>query len=113
MKRYARQRCRFAAHMIAMGIGALASLRLLAQESPPAAPMYYMRCGDRAEAQRDVQKVPIAISVLSGAEVRPQEPYRRRSEHAGAGLQVVSSGPLRWPVYAESVPNKSTPMAIP
>jgi outer membrane receptor protein involved in Fe transport len=55
--------------MIAMGIGALASLRLLAQESPPAGADVLKEVKEvvvtAQKRSEDVQKVPIAISVLS------------------------------------------------
>src|ERR1700730_17311947 len=96
MKRCARQRCRFAAHMIAMGIGALASLRLLAQESPPAGADVLREVVVTAQKRsEDVQKVPIAISVLSGAEVLAAGAVSAVDLNTLVpGLQVVSSGPF-------------------
>jgi iron complex outermembrane receptor protein len=96
MKHCARERCRFAAHLIAMGIGALASLRLFAQESPPAGADVLQEVVVTAQKRsEDVQKVPIAISVLSGADVSAAGAvYAVDLNALVPGLQIVSSGPF-------------------
>jgi iron complex outermembrane receptor protein len=82
--------------MIAMGIGALASLRLLAQESPPAGADVLQEVVVTAQKRsEDVQKVPIAISVLSGADVSAAGAVSAVDLNTLVpGLQVVSSGPF-------------------
>jgi iron complex outermembrane recepter protein len=96
MEHCARQRCRFTAHMISMGIGALASLRLLAQASPPAGADVLQEVVVTAQKRsEDVQKVPIAISVLSGADVLAAGAvYAVDLNTLVPGLQIVSSGPF-------------------
>jgi iron complex outermembrane receptor protein len=79
-----------------MGIGALASLRLLAQESPPAGADVLQEVVVTAQKRReDVQKVPIAISVLSGADILAAGAVSAVDLNTLVpGLQVVSSGPF-------------------
>jgi outer membrane receptor protein involved in Fe transport len=96
IKYCARQRCRFAAHVIAMGIGALASLRLLAQESPPAGADVLKEVVVTAQKRsEDLQKVPIAMSVLSEPEILAAGAVSAVDLNTLVpGLQVVSSGPF-------------------
>ena len=96
MKHCARKRCRFAAHVISMGIGALATSRLLAQEPPPAGADVLQEVVVTAQKRsEDVQKVPIAISVLSGADLLAAGAvYAVDLNTLVPGLQIVSSGPF-------------------
>jgi iron complex outermembrane recepter protein len=89
------QQCTFVAHMIAMGIGAFASSRLVAQESPAGADVLQEVVVTAQKRSEDVQKVPIAISVLSGADISAAGAvYAVDLNTLVPGLQIVSSGPF-------------------
>jgi len=76
MKRCARQQCTFVAHMIAMGIGALASSRLVAQDSPPAGADVLQEVVVTAQKRsEDVQKVRSPSAFCREQMFWPQGPY--------------------------------------